>query len=319
VRGLAGAVERLIGRPLGPQEPLAVAASGGPDSLALLLMAREAYGHRVRALTVDHGLRPEAAAEAARVAATCAALGAAHATLRWEGPKPDGNLQAAAREARYRLMGEWCRANDVAWLATAHHADDRAETLLLRLARGAGLAGLAGVRPARPLGDGVTLLRPLLEARRHDLAAVVAASGIEAVDDPSNRDGRFDRTRIRALLAANEDLDAGRVAASASHLADAEEALAWATDLAWRSRVEACGTGLAVDAAGLPRELQRRLIGRVVGALAAGADPRGADVDRLLDRLAGGGGGTLAGVKGVGGAVWRFGSAPPRRSDAAAR
>lgn len=316
---LADRVERLIGRPLAPDEPFAVAVSGGADSLALLLLAHAAFGSRLRAITVDHALRETAQAEAAHVAAICRRLDVPHVTLRWEGEKPRGNLQAEAREARYRLMRDWCAAQGVAWLATAHHADDQAETLLLRLSRGAGLSGLAGVRPARDLGAGVTLLRPLLDARRHDLAAVVAASGAVPVDDPSNRDERFDRTRARALLADTDWLEASRLAASASHLADAEAALAWTAELAWRSRAEAGPNEVRLDAAALPRELQRRLLARAIRYVAPEAVPRGPGVERLLDRLTVGGSGTLAGVKATGGARWRFVPAPARRSGAVAR
>lgn len=318
MRGLADRIEALIGRPLGDEEPLAVAVSGGPDSLALLRLAHQAYGARVRALTVDHGLRLESAAEAAQVAAICAELGVAHATLRWEGEKPAGNLQAAARAARYRLMGDWCAGAGVGWLATAHHADDQAETLLLRLARGAGLSGLAGVRPWRPLENGVTLLRPLLGARRAELAAVAAAAGWNPVDDPANRDDRFDRTRVRRLLADGDMLDPIRLAASAAHLAESESALAWTAELAWRSRAIASGARVEVDAQGLPRELQRRLLVRALRQLGAADEPRGPEVDRLLDRLAAGGGGTLAGAKARGGAIWILELAPPRRSGAPA-
>jgi tRNA(Ile)-lysidine synthase len=315
VRGLAERIEALIGRPLGDDEPLAVAVSGGADSLALLLLARDAYGPRVRALTVDHGLRSDSRDEAAGVAALCAGLGVAHATLRWEGAKPAANVQAAAREARYGLMADWCRGEGVAWLATAHHADDQAETLLMRLARGAGLGGLAGVRSRRDLG-GVTLLRPLLAARRRELAAVVAAAGLPAVDDPANRDDRYDRTRARRLLAADDWLDAERVAASAAHLADAEAALDWAAELAWRSRASVAMDRIELDAAGLPRELQRRLVRQAIAQLAGPAVLKGPDVDRLLDRLAAAGSGTLAGVRAQGGTIWRFLPAPPRRSGA---
>lgn len=315
---LAELIETLIGRPLGDEEPLAIAVSGGPDSLALLLLAHRAFGARVRALTVDHGLRPGSGEEAANVAAICAELGIRHATLRWEGAKPTANRQAAAREARYRLMASWCRHEGVAWLATAHHADDQAETLLLRLGRGAGLAGLAGVRARRDMG-GVTLLRPMLGSRRSELAAVVAAAGLSASDDPSNRDDRYDRTRVRKLLAASDWLDADRLAASAAHLADAEAALEWAASLAWRSRAVVGPDGVELDAEGLPRELQRRLLCRAIDCLREAAALRGPDVDRLLDRLMAGSSGTLAGVKARGGPVWRLSVAPARRSGAPAR
>lgn len=315
---LAAALVALLGRPLAPAEPLAVAVSGGPDSLALLLLAHAGFGDRVRALTVDHGLRPAAACEATVVAGYAAALGVPHATLHWAGPHPATNLQAAARTARYTLMRDWCAAHDVAWLATAHHRDDAAETLLLRLARGSGTGGLSGIRPQRDLGRGVTLLRPLLGWRKADLAAIVAAAGWTAADDPSNGDPRFDRTRARALLAQAPWLDPARLAASAAHLADAEAALVWTADLAWRSRVEAGAGTVVVDAAGLPHDLARRLLVRAVTILAPAAVCRGDGVERLLRHLAAGTGGTLAGVavRAVvrhGAPLWQFRVAAPRR------
>lgn len=317
MRRLVERLERLIGRPLGDEEPLAVAVSGGADSLALLLLAREAFGARVRAVTVDHGLRAESAAEAAKVTAICAGLAVPHAVLRWEGRRPTVNVQAAARAARYRLMAGWCADEGIAWLLTAHHADDQAETLLMRLARGAGIGGLAGVRAMRPLAPGVMLLRPLLAARRADLAAIVDAAGLTPIDDPSNRDPRYDRTQVRGWL-AHRDLDSAQLAVSAGHLAEAEVALAWTADLAWASRVDVQSARIDVDAQGLPRELQRRLVLRALRDL-GGAEPRGPAVDRLLDRLAAGDGGTLGGVRVRAGRIWQFSVAPPRRSGAGVR
>ncbi|MBV8970787.1 MAG: tRNA lysidine(34) synthetase TilS [Sphingomonadaceae bacterium] len=306
------AVTALTGGPLG-DAPFAVAVSGGPDSLALLLLAHAAFGHRVRALTVDHRLRPDSAAEATDVAAYAARLGVPHATLAWDGPHPATNRQAAARAARYRLMADWCAANGVRWLASAHHRDDAAETLLLRLARGSGSSGLAGIRARRDLG-GVTLLRPLLGWSKADLAAVVAAAGWRAADDPSNRDAAFDRTRARALLAATPWLDPARLAASAAHLADAEAALAWVADRAWASRAEVAGDAVRLDAGDLPHDLSRRLLLRGIATLAPDATPRGPTVERLLARLAEGRGGTLAGIAvRVSPPSWRLSRAAPRR------
>lgn len=304
---LAARVAALTGRSLGPVEPIAVAVSGGPDSLALLILAHRAFGReRVCALTVDHGLRPEAAGEAAMVAGVAARLGIPHATLVWDGPKPAANLQAAARAARYRLMGDWCASHGVKWLATAHHRGDVAETLLLRLARGAGLAGLAGPRACRPLRPGVTLLRPLLAADPAELAAIVAGAGLAAVDDPANHSPRFDRTRARQILARVPWLAASRLAASAAHLAEAEAALAWAADRAWEGRAAQQDGEVRLDAAGLPPELQRRLLLRALAALAPGAAPRGPDVARMQAALAAGRSATLAGVRARGGPVWRL-------------
>lgn len=314
---LAASVTALLGRAIGPVEPLAVAVSGGPDSLALLWLAHAAFGGRVRALTVEHGLRP-GSPDTAVAAAAAGSLGVPHATLAWTGAKPSANRQAAARAARYALMRDWCAARGVAWLVTAHSVDDQAETLLLRLARGAGSGGLAGIRPRRALGGGVTLLRPLLGATRTSLAAIVAAAGWTAADDPSNRSPAFDRTHARALLAATPWLAPARLAASAAHLADDDAALTWTADRAWASRVDVSGATITIDAAGLPHALQRRLIVRAVTTLDTGAMPRGPAVERLLGRLAAGSGGTLAGIgarcSAQGGkARWLFRPAPPRR------
>ncbi len=308
---LSVAIAGLLGRPLGGDE-FAVAVSGGPDSLALLLLAHAAFGSQLRALTVDHGLRDESASEAAAVAERCAALGVSHTTLRWAGPHPAANLQAAARAARYRLMGDWCRAHGVGVLATAHHRDDAAETLLLRLARGSGLSGLTGIRSRRDL-DGVTLIRPLLGVSKAALATVVAAAGWCPADDPANHSLAFDRTRARAMLATTPWLRAERLAASAAHLVDAEAALAWAADLAWRSRAKVDGDTVTLDAGGLPHDLTRRLLLRGIAELAPGRTPRGEAVERLLVKLGSGGGGTLAGVAARTTAQqWRLRPAPAR-------
>ena len=178
--------------------PLLIAVSGGPDSVALLLLARQVLGARCVAATVDHGLRPEAAGEAAWVARLCSTLGVPHAVLTGRLPERDGrtrNVSARARALRYALLRTHAEGIGAAAIATAHHADDQVETLVMRLNRGAGLAGMAGVR-AR--SDGI--VRPLLAWRRAELAAVVATCGIVPVDDPSNRDARFDRARLRSAI-----------------------------------------------------------------------------------------------------------------------
>lgn len=284
---------------------IGVAVSGGSDSLALLLLARSAYPGRVEAATVDHGLRPEAAAEAAFVASLCAGLGVPHATLE-AGMRDTANLQAAARDRRYALLGAWAGAAGLSCLATAHHLDDQAETLVMRLLRGAGLAGLAAIRPA--FAGAVPVVRPLLGWRRGDLAALVAAAGIEAVADPSNTDERFDRVRIRRRLAEADWIAPEPLARSAAALAQAEAALDWAAERLWQERAD----GPVLDPAGLPEEMRRRLVIRMLAALGAAA-PRGEALGRLLATLAAGGTATLAGIKCTGGKTWRFAPAPPRR------
>ena len=261
---------------------MGLAVSGGADSLALLLLAHEALPGRIAAATVDHGLRSASAGEAAMVARACAGLGIPHAVLAVAvGP---GNVQAQARVARYAALADWAAAAGLAALATAHHADDQAETLLLRLNRGSGVAGLAGVR-ARGLvpGTQLPLLRPLLSFRRADLAEVVTAAGFEPVSDPSNFDDQFDRARLRKVLAGADWLDVSALAASAAHLADADAALAWAAQREWTECVRPAPLGLTYRPQA-PRAVALRVLARIVREL-DGEEPRGSAVARLFDRL----------------------------------
>jgi tRNA(Ile)-lysidine synthase len=290
---------------------LGVAVSGGPDSLALLLVANAAFPHRVRAATVDHRLRAESAAEAAFVGNVCAGLQIPHATLAAE-EAIAGNVQAGARALRYRLLGHWAAMEGIGWLLTAHHRDDQAETLLMRLQRGAGLAGLAGIRPHTEI-DGLKVIRPLLGWPRAELAALVAAAGHAAVQDPSNEDERYDRARLRRRLAETDWIDPAPLARSAEALAEADLALEWSVERLIEERVEAVPDGIAFDPEGVPAELRRRALLRLLALLVPADPPRGDAVQRLLATLDAGGTATLAGVKCEGGAVWRFTAAPPRR------
>jgi tRNA(Ile)-lysidine synthase len=192
--------------PLGPFErppSVAVAVSGGSDSLGLgLLLAAwvQARGGRLIVLTVDHGLRAEAAAECAHVARIFAAIPSCSAhILRWDGTKPAHGLQAAARAARYALLADWCRAHGVMHLAVGHTADDQAETVAMRLAHGSGPSGLAGMAALRP-ERGVRLLRPLLSVSRAAVRDWLRARRQDWIDDPSNELTRFERVRIRKGL-----------------------------------------------------------------------------------------------------------------------
>lgn len=203
--------------------------SGGPDSLALLLLAHAALPGRLSAATIDHGLRRESASEAAMVAAVCARLGIAHRTIA-VAVEP-GNMQDRARAARYDALYRCFGRQGVGVLATAHHADDQAETVMMRLNRGSGVAGLAGIRARRtalgsdPLGE-YLVVRPLLHWRREELAEIVAAAGLDPARDPSNDDEHYDRVRIRRALAAAPWLDPLAIARSADHLQEAESAVA---------------------------------------------------------------------------------------------
>jgi tRNA(Ile)-lysidine synthase len=301
-------VERLAG---GPPGGLGVAVSGGPDSLALLLLATAAFPGAVRAATVDHGLRPESAGEAESVAQACGGLGVPHFVLRPATPIK-GNLQSAARRARYALLEAWRSEQGLDWVLTAHHADDQAETLLMRLNRGSGVAGLAGIRAVNG-----RVLRPLLDWRRAALEAIAEQAGLEPVVDPSNRDERFDRTRLRRELEGAKWLDRLAAARSARALAEAEEALDWTAERLFEERTRSEGDMLSLDPSGLPAELRRRLLLRALRRIDPHAEPRGEELGRLLATLSHGGSATLSAVKAEAegpNATWRFSSAPPRGS-----
>lgn len=295
---------------------LGLAVSGGPDSLALLLLAHAALPGRVEAATVDHGLRADSAREAAQVAGICEGLGVPHATLRVD--VGEGNVQAEARQARYAALAGWVEARALAALATAHHADDQAETLLMRLNRASGVAGLAGARVRGTVpGTGIALLRPVLDWRRSELAEVVRAAGLIAVQDPSNTDDRFDRARLRKALAGAEWLDVAALARSAAHIAEADAALEWMAALEWRSCVKPEPLGLKYRPQA-PRAVALRVVARIVKEL-DGEEPRGGAVARLFEALAQGRPasiGSLVARPNAGG--WSFAKAParaPRRTD----
>lgn len=300
----------VLGGP--PAAPVLLAVSGGPDSMAMLRLAVEA-GVPVAAATVDHRLRPAAAAEATLVAAQCAALGVAHATLVPDAPIAGASVQAQARRARYALLAREAATVGAAAIATAHHIDDQAETFLMRAARGSGLAGLAGVRPAATIA-GARVVRPLLDWRRAELRAIVRRLDVPFVDDPANHDPAHDRTRFRRLLDANEWLGPPQLARAAAALAEADADMRATADWLWASRAAERDQAVRIDVAGLPRELRRRLARRAIRHVnAAAADS--ANVEAMLDALAAGRRVTLAEVLATPhGEEWRFRPAPPRRS-----
>jgi tRNA(Ile)-lysidine synthase len=295
--------------------PLGIAFSGGPDSLALLLLAHAAYPGEVRAATVDHQLRSGSAHEAALAATVCNSLSVPHTILAVE-IAAGASVQAKAREARYLALAAWMAENGIPTLLTAHHLDDQAETLMMRLLRGSGIAGLAGIRARRPLGatGDLQILRPLLEWRRAELAEIAAASGFEAVADPSNVDEAFDRVWTRRLLAETPALDPLPLARSAAALAEAEDALEAAAAYWFSACVEDRGGILLVRPVDLPAELRRRLFLRCLRHYAPEAQPRGEQVSDALRMLVSGGKGTLGGAKFSGAdGTWRIEAAPPRR------
>lgn len=307
VAAIAAALDRLAG-----EGNVGVAVSGGPDSLALLRLAAAARPGRVRAATVDHGLRKENVAEGAMVAGLCGELAVPHETLTVT--VGDGaSLQAQAREARYTALAGWAASHSLAAVATAHHADDQAETLLMRLARGSGLGGLSGIREVTDIA-GCRVIRPLLQMRKAALAEIVTAAGWIPVLDPANNDPRHERTRVRQLLASTDWLDPERLARSAAALAEANEAIEAAVGLARnRHLVVAADVASLRDVHLLPREITRRLLLYALGNFAT--CPSGPELDRLIASLEAGRAATLGHVKVtlVAGGVWRVESAPPRR------
>ncbi|WP_035675498.1 tRNA lysidine(34) synthetase TilS, partial [Bradyrhizobium liaoningense] len=180
---------------------LVLAVSGGPDSVALMWLAARwrrslARGPLLTVVTIDHGLRREAAREAREVKRLAAGLGLPHRTLRWRGTKPKAGVPAAAREARYRLLADAARAAGASHVLTAHTRDDQAETLLMRLFRGSGLAGLSAMAPLSER-DGIVLARPLLDVPKSQLIATLRRAKVDFAEDPTNRDAAFTRPRLR--------------------------------------------------------------------------------------------------------------------------
>ncbi|MGD9502654.1 MAG: tRNA lysidine(34) synthetase TilS [Methyloceanibacter sp.] len=269
---------------LAPYAQVALAVSGGPDSLALMLLAmrwREecADGPKLSVLTVDHGLRAGARAEAEGVGRMASALGLDHAILTWEKAEaPAANLQERARVARYDLMAAFCHARGIPALVTAHTQDDQAETVLMRLKRGSGLDGLAAI-PERGAWAGITILRPLLDVPKARLVATLDAAGLAYVTDPSNADPRFERARLRARSSALEafGLTPEALALSARRLRRAREALDEAARdfLARHGAVSAAGYA-TVDRAALaaaPQEIALRALAQTIAAVGGGEAP----------------------------------------------
>jgi tRNA(Ile)-lysidine synthase len=264
---------------------LVLAVSGGPDSTALLVLAarwaKELKKTRKRApkliaVTIDHGLRADAVREAAAVKRLATRLGVLHRTLRWRGAKPKTGLQEAARIARYRLLAEAAKTAGYEHVLTAHTLDDQAETVLFRLARGSGLVGLAGMAHASPLPAGgagtLFLVRPLLRIAKARLYATLEASGVAYSEDPSNRDPRFTRARLRGLMPelAREGLDARGLARLAARVRRAESTIEFAVAAARAALAPGPWPEwgpVVFDAArfgDLPAEVGLRLLGRAI-------------------------------------------------------
>ena len=297
-----------------------MAVSGGPDSLALLLLASAARPDKVEAATVAHGLRPQSRTEAEAVAGICGSLGVPHSTLTIDWPqKPASAIQEQARAERYRQLASWAQERGLGAIATGHHLDDQAETLLMRLVRGAGVQGLAGMRAIAPIpapGSTVRLVRPLLDWRRSELEELCSAASLEAIADPSNDDQQFERVRFRKAIAGAGWLDSVGLARSASNLAAADAALRWAAEREWESGASVSEGEIRYRPTG-PLEIRRRVVARAIATLSSegqGGILRGREIDQAVAGLVRGRKGTLRGVLYEGGEEWRFTVAPPRKN-----
>jgi len=277
---------------------LVLAVSGGPDSTALMLLAARwraalTKGPTLIAVTIDHGLRPEAKKEAAAVAKLARKLKIAHRTVRWIGKKPATGLQQAARAARYRLLGEAARKARATHILTAHTLDDQAETVLIRMARGSGITGLGAMaRRAAVPGDRAgkaVLLRPFLDLPKSRLIATLRAAKISFAQDPSNRDPRFTRARLRGLLPklAEEGLTAARLGHIARRLKRADAAVETMTDAAWEFLVRTAHKAVVFEAGWIyvPDEIALRLLGRAVTAVGTEGPVELAKLESLKEAL----------------------------------
>ena len=301
-----------------PGTRFGIAVSGGPDSLALLLLAGSSRPGEFEAATVDHGLRPESAAEAKMVADLCEEMDVPHAILaiEWDLP-PASAIQEQARAVRYGALAAWMHDRDIGALLTAHHLDDQAETLVMRLNRGSGVRGLAGMRRKSkvPGYPDLALLRPLLSWRRAELERICSEAGVEPVSDPSNLDERFERVRIRRALAAADWLDPEALARSSENLGWSDEALDCATGQVWAGFVEVGDDEIVYRDPGAPRDILRRIVAQAIAQLGNEGEPddlRGRELDRLLSALVGAKTITLRGVRCSGGPRWTFSRAAPR-------
>ena len=313
VRGAFAPRGRATKNDFGP--PWAVAVSGGGDSLALMHLLHGFAKARALAapivLTVDHGLRKTSARDAKKVLAWAKQAGLAAHLLTWGGKKPQSGIESQAREARYRLMGDWLKKHKVTTLFVGHNLDDQVETFLLRLARGSGLDGLSGMVPRAPWPvpgfAQLTLARPMLGLGRDQLRAYLSALGQAWLDDPMNEDAGFDRVKIRKARAAlsQAGLMPARIAAAAAHLARARESLEIMTEaVLQRAARKSEDGGVLLDAAALaaaPREVGLRGLASVLMAVGGQAyRPRFESLERLYDRITGAGlgaGATLHGCQ----------------------
>ncbi len=309
----------------GKAPKIGLAVSGGPDSLALLWLMKKYYNGTICAATVDHGLRIEARQEAAHVAVICASQNITHNILHPE-TAISGNIQSKAREARYALLQKWALENDCDFLATAHHADDQLETIIMRLNRGSGVSGLASIRERNG-----NIIRPLLSFHKSDLIKVCEDADLPYIEDPSNDEDDYDRVRVRKWLAhinnvrVSNELEtlfhSKMVQKSAQNLAHAEQALQYSAENLADLRLTKRDNIILLDAADLPYEYIRRLLLIALRQLSPDISPRGEAMDNLITSLKSNTISMIADIKctpqnnnnGDSKLIWRLELAPPRR------
>lgn len=268
---------------------IALAVSGGPDSIALLWLMRNYYHGEVYAASVDHELRPEAKVEAEHVAAICSEMDIPHEILRPDHPII-GNIQSSARAARYDLLQTFASRNDCRFIATAHHADDQLETMIMRLNRGSGVSGLAAIRERNG-----NVIRPLLSFRKIDLIKICQDADIVYAQDPSNENDDYDRVRVRKWLARieamNESSDVpalfkpDMVQKSAKYIDQAEQALQFGAQYFSAQRISKNVGSTILDASQLPAEYERRLLILALRQVSADIAPRGPALDNVIKAL----------------------------------
>lgn len=278
---------------LSPHASLLFAVSGGPDSVALMLMAarwRERDAHDIAIATVDHGLRKQSRAEAKQVGDWARTLGFAHHLLTWTGEKPRTRIQECARDARYALLERCAKRIGASAIVTAHHADDQAETILFRLTRGSGVAGLAGMASTAQFG-GVALLRPLLDWRKQELIAICGDATHPFIEDPSNANEDFARARLRKLrpILAAQGLGDDALLRLGERAERANAALEhYAARVRKRALVEADKKHSRFQTEALrdlPLEILQRLLAREIARLAPAQTIRFERLERAARRL----------------------------------
>ena len=283
--------------PAADQAVIGLAVSGGPDSLALMLLAQRWASAldtppRLIVYSLDHGLRPEAGSEVQMVLREAEKLGLDARGLSWTGEKPPTGVQEAARQARYRIIGEAMQADGASLLLTAHHRADQAETVLMRLAHGSGVEGLKGMTSLSQV-ENITVFRPLLDVEPASMALLVEEAGLTPVSDPSNKDSAYERVRWRKRLPqlAEDGLDSATLSRFANRMAEADLALTQMADAAFDELVTLDGFG----AASLPQDafhalspaIGRRVLARTLNIVGGRQKPRAlGQIEKLYDQIA---------------------------------